>query len=526
MTGIKGLDDISGGGLPTGRCTLVCGGTGTGKTMLAMEFLYRGATQFNEPGVFMAFEETASDLSSNMHSLGFDLNALVQAKQLVIDHVTVNTEEIIEAGAYNLDALFIRLETAIHAVNAKRVVLDTVETLFSSLPNPALLRSELHRLFQWLKDKGVTAIVTAESGSSTFTREGLEEYVSDCVINLTINMENRLASRGLRIVKYRGSFHGSNEYPFVIDHDGFSLIPITAGRLDFCGSEERITTGVADLDVMFDHKGVFRGSCILISGTSGTGKSTFMTAFAHSACTRHEHTVYFSFEESPAQITRNMRSVGLDLQAFVDSGVLHIESTRASQYGLDMHLLNMQKIIQSFDAKVVIIDPITSFLNIASNDDLKRMLVKLIDFMKFKGITVMMGSLAISTEAFDSAANAISSLMDSWLLLRDIEANGERTRALFIRKSRGMSHSNKVREFVINDHGIAILDVFTGPDGVLVGDARVAGSAKRDAQAIELKDIAERERIVRDIKINVLHAQIQTIENELKLLEPAISKPV
>jgi circadian clock protein KaiC len=418
-----------------------------------------------------------------------------------------------------LDALFIRLGAAIDAVGAKRIVLDTIESLFSSLPNPSIVRAELRRLFRWIKDKGVTAIVTGESGQHTLTRDGLEEYVSDCVIELSLHIDQRLASRGLRIVKYRGSEHGANEFPFVIDSSGFSLIPITSGRLDYTVNAKRLSSGIEGLDLMLGGKGFFQGSSVLVSGSSGTGKSTFMAKFSQSTCMRNERVVYFSFEESPSQISRNMSSIGIAFEQYQSKGLLHIEAARASQTGLDMHLLHMMRTIDAFKPKVVIVDPITSLSDIASQYDLKRMLVKLIDFLKAKNITTMIGGLADSANAADSSSISISSLIDSWLLLRDIEANGERTRALFIRKSRGMPHSNKVREFVITNQGVQVLDVFSGPDGVLVGGAREIGSAKQDALNILTHELAERDAVDRQSKIKLLHAQIVDIGQELTRLE-------
>jgi circadian clock protein KaiC len=415
--------------------------------------------------------------------------------------------------------LFIRLGAAIDAVGAKRIVLDTIESLFSSLPNPSIVRAELRRLFRWIKDKGVTAIVTGESGQHTLTRDGLEEYVSDCVIELSLHIDQRLASRGLRIVKYRGSEHGANEFPFVIDSSGFSLIPITSGRLDYTVNAKRLSSGIEGLDLMLGGKGFFQGSSVLVSGSSGTGKSTFMAKFSQSTCMRNERVVYFSFEESPSQISRNMSSIGIAFEQYQSKGLLHIEAARASQTGLDMHLLHMMRTIDAFKPKVVIVDPITSLSDIASQYDLKRMLVKLIDFLKAKNITTMIGGLADSANAADSSSISISSLIDSWLLLRDIEANGERTRALFIRKSRGMPHSNKVREFVITNQGVQVLDVFSGPDGVLVGGAREIGSAKQDALNILTHELAERDAVDRQSKIKLLHAQIVDIGQELTRLE-------
>jgi circadian clock protein KaiC len=485
FTGIEGLDVITGGGLPTGRATLVCGGTGTGKTILAMEFLYRGATQFNEPGVLMTFEENSHDVAQNMLSLGLNVQALVYNKSLVLDYVALNPEEVVEAGSFNLDALFIRLAQAIDSIGAKRVVLDTIDSLFGALPNPARLRSELHRLFQWLKDKGVTAIVTGESGAHTYTRDGLEEYVSDCVILLTTNMENRMASRSLRIIKYRGSYHGSNEYPFVIDEHGVSLIPITAEGLECAASAERVSSGIPKLDDMIKGSGFYRASAILVSGAAGTGKSTFLASFAHAACQRQERALYISFEESASQIVRNMKSAGIHLDGHVQQGLLKIESSRCTQFDLEQHLLKIRRAVTTFDPQVVVIDPITSLADIASHLYIKRMLAKLVAFLKNRNISLMLGSLTPSGAAPEGTSVAISSLIDSWIFLEDIEGDGELNRALVIRKSRGMAHSNKVREFKITDDGIDICDILYGTTGVLTGRPRQMLMAKNKAMLLQ-----------------------------------------
>lgn len=485
LTGIEGLDIITGGGLPKGRATLVCGGTGTGKSILATEFLYRGITQFNEPGVLMSFEESSADVIQNMSSLGFDLPSLIAKKSLVMDHVALNLEEVVEAGSFNLDALFIRLSQAIDSVGAKRVVLDTIDALFIALPNPARLRLELHRLFQWLKDKGVTAIVTGEGGPQSFTRDGLEEYVSDCVILLSARMENRMASRCLRIIKYRGSYHGTNEYPFVVDEHGVSLIPITAEGLACAASTERVFSGIPKLDDMLDGKGFFQASAVLVSGAAGTGKSIFLASFAHAACLRQDRTIYFSFEESPSQIIRNMMSVGINLDAHIQSGLLLLVSSRSTQFDLDQHLLKIQRTVNQFEPSVVVIDPITSLSDIASHLYIKRMLAKLVDFLKSRSISLMLGSLTPSGAAPEGTSVAISSLIDSWMLLQEIEGDGEVNRALVIRKSRGMAHSNKVREFKITNAGVEICDILYGTTGVLTGRSRQMMLASHQSLALQ-----------------------------------------
>lgn len=454
-TGIQGLDEITGGGLPKGRPTLVCGGAGCGKTLLAMEFLVRGATEFNEPGVFMAFEESAQDLTQNVASLGFDLKDLVARKKIVLDYVYIERSEIEEAGEYDLEGLFIRLGAAIDSIGAKRVVLDTIESLFAGLPNPLILRAELRRLFRWLKDKGVTAIITGERGEGTLTRQGLEEYVSDCVIVLDHRVSEQTSSRRLRVVKYRGSTHGTNEYPFLIDADGISVLPVTSLALEHIASSEKISTGIPRLDAMLGGAGYYRGSSVLVSGTAGTGKSSFAAHFADAACRRGERVLYFSFEESPSQIMRNMRSIGIDLKQWVKKGLLQIQAHRPSSAGLETHLAMKHKVIAEFKPQVVILDPLNSFVVGDNEIGVHSMLMRLLDYLKMQQITGLFTNLTSSGGVLEQTEVAISSLIDTWLLLRAIESGGERNRDLTVLKSRGMAHSNQAREFLLTDHGAA-----------------------------------------------------------------------
>ena len=526
LTGIEGLDVITEGGLPKGRASLICGGTGTGKTLLAMEFLIRGAMQYNEPGVFMTFEESTNDLITNVASIGFDLNGLIASKKIVVDFVYIDRNEIVEAGEYNLDALFIRLGAAIDAIGAKRVVLDTIESLFSNLPNPAILRAELRRLFRWLKERGVTAVITGEGGSDTLSRQGIEEYVSDCVINLSISIEGRVASRRLRIVKYRGSSHGTNEYPFVINGEGVSLIPITSARLDHKVSTTRVSSGIPRLDTMLGGAGFFEDSVIMISGSSGTGKTTFMAYFADAACRRNERVVYFSFEESADQIIRNMSSVGLNLDQWVKKGLLLIESRRTTQCGLDMHLVLAKKLIADHAPNVVIMDPVTSFEDIANSGDVKRIIMKFVDHVKSLGITTMLGSLTSSGLPCESSVVNISSLIDSWILLRDIESNGERNRGIYILKSRGMRHSNQVREFLLSDHGVEICDVYIGAGGVATGGARLNMLAQEKALALKLQEEIELRQFDLENKRNVLDSRIAAMRAEFAAQEASNLKMI
>ncbi|QRR00246.1 circadian clock protein KaiC [Dyadobacter sandarakinus] len=522
QTGIAGLDQITYGGLPKGRPTLICGGAGSGKTLMAMEFLVHGAQTFNEPGVFVAFEEKSDELAQNVISLGFDLKQLEKDKLIKVDHVRVERSEIEETGEYNLEGLFIRLGYAIDSIGAKRVVLDTLESLFSGLSNQAILRAELRRLFQWLKDKQVTAVITGEQGDANLTRQGLEEYVSDCVILLDHRIENKVSTRILRIVKYRGTVHGTNEYPFLIDEEGISVLPVTSLKLNNDVSLERIPSGIQGLDKMLGGEGFFKGSSILVSGTAGTGKTSIAANFVDQACRDGRRCVFFAFEESQQQIIRNMRSINIDLQEHVDNELLHFSASRPTLHGLELHLVSMTKTIEKINPDIVVLDPITNLITVGSTSEVKSLLTRLIDYLQMKQITVMFTALALRDNKSEQSDEGISSLVDAWLLVRDIESNGERNRGLYVMKSRGMKHSNQVREFVISDEGIKLVDVFLGPDGVLTGSARETqqliektGLAIRD-HAVSRKDREiERKRLVLESKITSLKEEFESVQEDL-----------
>ena len=454
-TGIPGMDEITGGGLPQGRPTLVAGGAGCGKTLFAMEFLVNGAIRFDEPGVFVAFEENANELAQNVASLGFDLKKLIRQKKLIIDHVRVERSEIEETGDYDLDGLFIRLGHAIDSIGAKRVVLDTIEVLFSALSNQGILRAELQRLFRWLKDRGVSAVITAERGENTMTRFGLEEYVADCVILLDHRVTEQMSTRRLRIVKYRGTLHGTNEYPFLITKDGISVLPITSVGLDHYASAERISTGIKELDEMLGGKGYYKGSSVLLSGTAGSGKSSISAAFVDAACRRGERCLYFAFEESAKQILRNMRSIGIDLEPHVNKGLLRFHVARPTLYGLEMHLVMIYDLIREHKPQVVVLDPITDFFAVGSLAEVKAAITRIIDFLKTNQITALFTSYTEEDMPNESVVG-VSSLIDTWISLRNLENNGQRHRGLFVLKSRGMAHSNQIRSFELTDEGIKI----------------------------------------------------------------------
>lgn len=518
-TGIQGLDEVTSGGFPQGRPTLICGSAGAGKTLLAIQFLVSGAMEYNEPGVFMAFEETAAELAQNVRSLGFDLDQLSTEKKLVVDYVRIERSEIDETGDYDLEGLFIRLGAAIDGIGAKRVVLDTIENLFAGLQNEGILRAELRRLFRWLKDKGVTAVITAERGEGALTRHGLEEYVSDCVILLDHRVTDQVSTRRLRVVKYRGTAHGTNEYPFLIDEGGFSVLPITSLGLQHEVSEERISSGVPRLDTMLGGEGFYRGTTILVSGTAGTGKTSLAAHFVDAACRRGERSLYFSFEESPGQMIRNMRSIGLDLQLWVKKNLLQFHSSRATFYGLEMHLAIIHKIVQEFEPKVVVIDPVGSLIQAGNRRDAHIMLIRLIDFLKQRGVTAFLTNLTSGGDAIEKTDVEISSIVDTWLFVRDIELNGERNRALYVLKSRGMAHSNQLREFLLTPRGVDLLDVYVGPEGVLTGSSRLSQEAREKASALVRQEESERKERDRKRKREALEARIAALRKEFELEE-------
>lgn len=518
-TSIQGLDEITGGGLPKGRPTLICGSAGCGKTLFSIEFLIRGALQHNEPGVFISFEETEKELKSNVASLGFDLDELVKQGKIWLEHIHIERGEIEESGEYNLEGLFIRIHHAIESIGAKRVVLDTLESLFSGLPNPLILRAELRRLLHWLKKKGVTTIITAERGDGSLTRDGLEEYVSDCVILLDHRVSDQSTIRRLRIVKYRGSTHGTNEYPFLIDEDGFSVLPVTSLGLNYLSSKERISTGIPRLDTMLSGKGFFQCSTVLVSGTAGTGKTSIASQFVEASCKRGERVLFFTFEESPSQLMRNMRSIGINLETWIKKGLLQFHASRPTLYGLETHLTTIIKLVNKFKPKVVVLDPINAFVLGDNQTEVKAMLLRIIDFLKMKRITSFLTSLTGSIDNTEITDVYVSSLIDTWLLLRDIEIGGERNRGLYVLKSRGMAHSNQIREFKLTNHGIELLDVYVGPEGVLTGSARLSQEAKDEADQLFHRQEIKRKQFGLERKRKAMEAQIELLRTEFEAEE-------
>ena len=519
-TGILGLDEVTFGGLPAGRPTLICGGPGCGKTLLATTFLVNGAVMFNEPGVFVSFEETSDDLIKNVGSLGYDLGALIAQKKIAIDFVRVERSEIEETGEYDLEGLFVRLDYAIKSVGAKRVVLDTLEMLFAGLGDTQILRAEIRRLFAWLKQRGVTAIITAEQGDGTMTRYGIEEYVSDCVLLLDNRVSDQITTRRLRVVKYRGSAHGTNEYPFLIDAQGVSVLPVTSAGLAHAASDEVISTGIPGLNQMLGAGGFYIGTSILVSGTAGTGKTSLAAHFIEAVCARGQRCLYFAFEESPAQIIRNMRSIGLDLQPRVDAGLLRFEAARPSLFGLEMHLARIYREIEEFEPAAVVLDPISALRG--ETGDVHSMLLRVIDLLKSRGITAFLTNL-LSVEGMDKADAGMSSLMDTWLSLVQLESNGERNRGIYVLKSRGMNHSNQIREYQLTSHGVKLVDAYLGSGGILTGSARIAqemvdaASAVRRAQDLERKQRdVQRRRAALERKISELRAELESEEEEAR----------
>ncbi|TGE28636.1 circadian clock protein KaiC [Hymenobacter metallicola] len=523
-SGIEGLDEITEGGLPLGRPTLICGSAGCGKTLMGIEFLVRGIQDYNEPGVLMTFEESAAELAANVTSLGFDLPQLQAEKKLRIDQVHVDRSEIEETGEYDLEGLFIRLGHAIDSIGAKRVVLDTIEALFSGFPNEGVLRSEIRRLFRWLKDKGVTTVITAERGEGTLTRQGLEEYVSDCVILLDNRVIDQITTRRLRIVKYRGSTHGTNEYPYLIMESGISVLPVTSLQLNHEVSDTIVSSGIPALDEMFGRRGFYKGSSVLITGTAGTAKTTLAATFAAEICRTHGRCLFLAFEESPQQLVRNMQSVSINLAPYLENGQLLIEATRPTLNGLERHLVSIHKLIREFRPDAVVIDPISNLISVGNLSEVKSMLIRLIDFLKVNNITALFTSLISGRNIQqEMTEEGVSSLVDTWISVRDLEGIGERNRGISILKSRGMSHSNKVREFLVTEQGIHLLDVVIGPGGIVTGAGRLTQQLQEQAQLmaaqqeLERKDRElERRRRVLEATIGNLRTEFESVEEELR----------
>ena len=513
-SGIFGFDEITGGGLPRSRPTLVYGGPGCGKTLWGLQFLTVGAEKYSEPGVFLAFEETVDDLKRNVRSLGFDLNDLIARKLLTIEHARIEPAEIGQ-GDYDLEALFMRLARAIDAVQAKRVVIDSLEVLLHHESDRAAIRDSFHRLFRWLGNRGVTSVVTAEEGDGGRSRNGFEEYIADCVVRLDHRIRNQLSTRTLRVVKYRGSSHGTNEYPFLIDEGGVHVLPVTSIGLTHKVTSERVSTGVPRLDTMLDGAGFYRGTTVLVSGTPGSGKSSLSAHFMAASCARGERVLAFTYEESPDQVIRNMASIGLDLRRWVDEGLLRFIAARPSMYGLEMHLAVMLKAIDEFAPDSVIIDPISNLVRAGTEGDAHTVIVRLLDLLKTRGITAILTHPTNDAEHVGRTDLAISSIIDSWILVQTLQTGGERNRTLYILKSRGMAHSNQIREFVITGTGISLIDVYTGPDGVLTGAARASREAQTHAEAVlRQQQIAKRER-QRSRRRKTIEAQIAALQEQL-----------
>ncbi len=527
LTGIQGLDEITRGGLPSGRPTLVSGGAGSGKTLFGLEFLVRSATQYGEPGVFISFEETLPDLTKNAASLGFDLDRLVAGKKLFLDHVRISRSEIAETGEYDLDGLFIRIADAVRRVKARRIVLDTIEALFGELPNPGILRAEIRRLFGWLKQEGLTTVITAERDlPDKLTRHGIEEFVSDCVIVLDHRIREEISTRRLRIVKYRGSTHGTNEYPFLIDERGISVLPISSLGLEHAAPAGRISTGIDRLDGMMGGKGFYRGSSILMSGTAGTGKTSVAALFVDAACRRGERCLYFAFEESPKQIVRNMRSIGVNLEPWVRKGLLQFHAARPTYAGIEEVLLVTHKHIADFKPSVVVVDPMTNLLTVSTLNEVRSMLTRLVDFLKTQAITAIFTSLTSAGASLEASEADVSSLMDTWLLLKAIEVGGERNRALYVLKSRGMEHSNQIREFVLTNDGLRLLDVYLGPEGVLTGSARVSQEGREKAAGTSRRQYLEGRGRELDRKREIFEARMTMLRAEFQVEEEVIQQSI
>ena len=456
LTGIQGLDDITYGGIPQNRPTLLVGSIGTGKTIFAMEYIINGITMFNEPGVFMTFEEQTDELQINVTSMGYNLSKLIADNKIYLEHLHIDHREIQATGKYDIEGLFIRIEMAIEKVKAKRIVLDALDTLFIGLDSQ-ILRSEIKRLFFWLKEKKVTAIITSEVGDIFLTRLGFEEVVADCVIELNNRLNNQISTRRLRIVKYRGSYHSTNEYPFMIDHKGITIFPIISEAPQIIVSNERISSGIKQIDEMLDGRGFYVGSSILVSGSAGTGKSSIAASFIKDVCEKKGTALYCAFEEAPNQIKRNMASIGIFLEPYEKSGNLHFYYSRPTLQTLELHFIAIKKLIKQINPSVVILDPITNLMIENINSDIRTMLTRFVDYLKMEQITVLLtATLTVSSLELIQSNEGISSMVDTCIMIQEKNIIDSRRRTLYIMKSRGICNSKKEVEFIITSEGISI----------------------------------------------------------------------
>jgi len=512
LTGIKGFDEITDGGLPRNRPTLLCGNTGCGKTVMSMEFLVHGAVQFSEPGVFFSFEETVDELVTNMESIHIDMEKLIREKKIYIEYLESGKSQVAQAGRYDLEGLFMRLQNAIQKVDAKRVVLDSMDALFYGL-DKEILRTEVKRLFKWLKEKGVTSLITSEINEQFVTKTGLEQFVADCVITLDSRVIDQTTTRRLRIVKMRGSGHGINEYPFMIDGAGVSILPVMSQMANQNLTNNRISSGIKDFDGMLDGKGYFEGSSILISGSAGTGKTSIAISLINETCKNNMKGLYCAFEESTSQLTRNMRSIGLDIQPYIASGLLKLYSSRPTIQNLELHLISIQNIIEEFKPQILILDPVTNLMSEGINSEIRQMLAHFVDFLKSKNITTLF-TAAITLESIKSnpSDEGISAMMDTWILVRDIELNSERNRGIYVLKSRGMNHSTQVREFVITDEGIKLLPIYVSPHGILTGTSKLEETLRQE----EERKLFENKIKIREHELEIKR---EIMENNISLLK-------
>ncbi|WP_240236172.1 circadian clock protein KaiC [Nocardioides sp. CFH 31398] len=513
-TGIEGFDDITFGGLPRARATIVTGAAGSGKSMFGVEFLAQGARAYGEPGVLLSFEETADELVANAASIGVDLRAMADEGTLVVDSAAGDLDDLVQSGAFDLEGLLLRLAAAIDAVGARRVVLDTVETLFSTLPDETTVRREFARLLRWLKERDLTVVVTAERGQQgRLTRHGIEEYVSDCVVVLDHRVEDEVATRRMRVAKYRGSPHGTNEFPFLISGRGLVVMPLHHDELTEV-SEERVSLGIPELDTMVGG-GVFRGSTIMISGSAGTGKTSIAACAADAACRRGEKALFLSFEEPSGQVVRNMRSIGLDLQHWIDKGLLVVQHMRPAITGLEAHLASLHMILDEHPAEVVVLDAVASLSRGVASYASASAVARDIAMLRLRGATTVLTALAGTHDDPHTDVSA-SSLVDAWLLVRNVENDGERNRLLMTIKNRGSFHSNQVREFLLTDDGPRLVDVFVGPDGVLTGSAREQQEARDASTEDARRRDQERRRASIERRREEVEAQIATLRRQLE----------
>ena len=527
-TGVKGLDDVLGGGIPQGHAMLLVGKPGTGKSILSMEYLLHGIELHKENGVYISFEESEKQIISNAASFGWKFEEMVKKNKLAISYIDMQPEQMRTVGDYDLSALILRVKGAIKKVNARRVVIDGINNLLSTFDDERIIRSDLLRLIREIKEVNATIFITGERGHDSWSKMGFEEYLADGLMHLDNRTDGNYQTREIQVVKCRGINHYTGKSPFIINSEGMSIRPLITADFDYKVLKSRVSTGIADIDNMLGGKGLYRGSTVYITGPSGAGKTSISSSFANGACSRGERALFLAFEESSDQIIRNMKSIGLSLDKWVNEKLLYFYTARATTNSLEGHLDNIMTMVREVEPTCVVLDPISAFRPIANENETKLMLIRLNDYLRARKITTVFTALSSDGEYSEHADVQLSSIADTWIVVRIMDYKGERNNVMQLMKSRGMSHSRQMKEMYFTGNGLKLQNVYQGPEGVLTGAARI-GQEKYE-KLKEARNVIEidknRKKIER--KKSLLEASIEALkheyEEELEALHAAIEE--